>query len=391
MSGPTCRPFLLFIDNTSSSAAIQFRTVLENGIHKSRVAFSTTAVIILHAERLVDLKSIQGQYEVFPLRSKLEGPNEKEQFTAVFEKLKKVHSISPNDMLSFVIMVEDFNEDSKHVRKVVKHNLKDVNQYPIQEKLLTILAVFKFYSNGNLPVSLCERFLGLSPVKQPHKTPPLPIEDRLCPQMKPLVEISYESEVGYGNYKVIQVTHMQVAKQILNIQNEKNSTTACSIVSDYLLNSKAFKPQFTTRKVPDDFTKLMCGRDTEILESGERRGETRKLMFSKLILHVRDSLSQEAAFDLLDKAHETLEEDPVIAQTVARFLAYHKKYDLAKTWGEKAIAADTKKFAYKDTMGHIYKYELVELNEKRKTNTPEDLEHAIKVAERASYFFPKSC
>ena len=109
-------------------------------------------------------------------------------------------------MLTFVMMAEGFNEDSERVKRDIQNTLRDIHHYPRQEKLLMVLAIYKFYSDGNLPVSLCDSILGHSNS---------PIWKRLCCHMKPFVEEKLEYEEGYGSYSVLQVTHLPIAKQAM--------------------------------------------------------------------------------------------------------------------------------------------------------------------------------
>ena len=99
-------------------------------------------------------------------------------------------------MLSIVTMSENFNEDSEFVRRVVKNNMRGIReQNPKQDRMLSILACLKYFLDGNLLESICEKFLDRSE---------LTVGERICPQLKQFVEIEAQPEEGYGQYNVIK-------------------------------------------------------------------------------------------------------------------------------------------------------------------------------------------
>ena len=171
-------------------------------------------------------------------------------------------------MLSFVIMSEDFDEDSKYVKRVAKNNLKDV--HPQQEKLLMVLSIYKYFADGNLFHFLCEDYLGHS------KTP---LEERICFQLKPFVESKWCCEEGFGNYPVLQVTHRPVAKQILTFLCEQNDTSEQKILMEFF-DDMAVQKVFFRPKTYGDIKTLLTSRKSG---DGEDEKDHKKPKFSKLI------------------------------------------------------------------------------------------------------------
>ena len=347
-----CKPMLLFLDNSSFQLVKSLRQSIEFAVEKAKIAYSSTQVIILYSERSIDMMPSEGrkfeEINVIPLRCYIDR-REKDSFKSKLQLLKK-NKFSPDDMISFVIMAEDFNENSEYVKRVVKNNLRNV--HPRQEKLLMVLAVYKYFADANLSHSLCDDYLGHS------KTP---LQDRICCQLKPLVESKVCFEEGYGNYSILNVTHRPVARQILNFLYERKTASEQSILMDFLVES-AFKNVFFRAKTYGDMKKLLTNRK---YGDGDDENDHRKPKFSKLIVQIENNISPQKTLELLKKGYSTIIDDfnisPVIAQTIARFLLYQKDFDEAKIWAQKAIDSPLKRFSFVDTMGQIYKHEIQEL------------------------------
>ena len=217
-------------------------------------------------------------------------------------------------MLTFVMMAEGFNEDSERVKRDVQNTPRDIHHYPRREKLLMVLAIYKFYSDRNLPVSLCESILGHAKS---------PILERLCCHIKPFVELSEEYEEGYGSYSVLQVTHLPIAKQAMIELFSKNKVDVQAVLYEFL-GTDSIKQRFLKDKVKDDMRRLLTSRTST---------DQNKLRYSKLILDIQRDQSSKKARDLLEKGFNTLHEDALIAQTLARFLNDEKEFKKSKRMG----------------------------------------------------------
>jgi hypothetical protein len=73
------------------------------------------------------------------------------------EKSFREKDIPLKNMLHFVIMAENFDINSKYVKKVVNEALEDIGDYGKQEALLQYLAILKYFGDKGLPSSHCHQ------------------------------------------------------------------------------------------------------------------------------------------------------------------------------------------------------------------------------------------
>ena len=73
------------------------------------------------------------------------------------EKTFRENDIPLKNMLHFVILAENFDINSKYVRKVVDDALEDISDYGKLETLLHYLAILKFFGDKGLPSSYCHK------------------------------------------------------------------------------------------------------------------------------------------------------------------------------------------------------------------------------------------
>ena len=338
IEGPGCKTVLLFLDNTSFEYVKTLQRNLDQVVETEKIKYNKTIVILLYAERSANLDIERGSdYDspnIFKVKSQID-KKEQKSFSVKLGLLDKTN-IPPESMLTFVMMAEGFNEDSERVKRDVQNILRDIHHYPRQEKLLMVLAIYKFYSDGNLPVSLCDSILGHSKS---------PILERLCCHVKPFVEERKEYDEGYGSFSVLQVTHLPIAKQAMKELFSKNKVDVQAVLFDFL-DTDSVKQRFLKDKIRDDIRRLLTSRTST---------DQNKLRYSKLILDIQRDQSSKKARDLLEKGFNTLHEDALIAQTLARFLNDEKEFKEAKEWAQKAIDSGTGRYTFIDTLGRIYK------------------------------------
>ena len=231
----------LFLDNFSYSRAQELREILENNKENG------SQYIILFAERAVVLSEEgRGHEAVIVLKNNLMD-DEKKKFTAKLELLKSL-SLTPVDMLSFVIMAHN-NEESEYVKNTVKNNLKGILQRK-QEKLINILSIYKVFSDGNLSKSFVDQYLGHSKAD---------VMKRLCANITPFIEEKMCSEEGFGNYSVLQITHAPVANQVLKYFNHSEKQTVQATLIEFL-DEVGKVNLFYRTKMYEDILKLLCDR-----------------------------------------------------------------------------------------------------------------------------------
>ena len=153
------KPVFVFFDHSCREHALALRNEIETYMFRNKIKCTQIAAIILYAERKVDLKETSEMEKVYILKAKLDS-SERDDFGSKLNQLQQKHKFSPDDMLSFVIMCENFNDDSEFVRRVVRNNMRGIRtQNPKQDRMLSILACMKYFSDGNLLESICEKFL----------------------------------------------------------------------------------------------------------------------------------------------------------------------------------------------------------------------------------------
>ena len=370
------KPVLVFLDNASSKAAQQLKENLDMQASNNRTLNMSAKFIVLYADQQVELQSNEEKLQ-FNLPSLL---NEKEQsmFKSKLDIFEKNYGFRPEDMISFVIMANGFDEDNEHVRKVVYDNLKKVTNKR-QEKLLHILSIYKFFSHGNenLSFKICDLFLGKSPLQ---------IMERLELGVSRFIRSKTASEEGYGNYEVIEVTHRPIAKQVLKYLNTKYETHAQKVLLDFF-QEPAIRGIFFKNKTLYDIHSLLVDRGNFI--EGEEFKEKRP-KFSPLIECIQKQFNPPMVIDLLQSGYQVTKEHDSsgahIAQTIARFLIYQSEFEAARHWAEIAVQTIPKNPSFHDTLGQVYKRELYYL-EKDKFESRVERKYAIQVAKASVKHF----
>ena len=311
---------LIFLDNSSLREARLLKQDIELKADNSRTLNMSAQIIIIFTERKVDLNEKPENLD-FNLPCIL-NPGEQNLFKAKLEVLEKCKEFNPNDMLSFVIMANGFEEDNEYVKKVVRSNIEEIRNIR-QERLLHILSIYKFFSNGNANLihSICETFLGKSDKR---------ILDRLRAGAKPFLVSRPCSEEGYGCYEVLEVTNRPVAKQVLKFLNMKHEINTQKVLLDFF-QEPALQTVFLKQKTYFDIHSLLVVKDQAYLEEEEEK-EIKPPKFSPLIEEIRNDkkFNQTKVVELLNSGFEVTREyehsAAPIAQSIARYLIDQKDH-----------------------------------------------------------------
>jgi len=119
-----CVTVLILIDNANDFLAEVLSAKLEQNSQRDEIIHESTMFILLYICSSVELQSTDvGQdspmTEDCQIFQKL-NPGEKHIFQSRLMSMLEERNCNAEDMLSFVIMAEDFDENSKYVKKVVK-------------------------------------------------------------------------------------------------------------------------------------------------------------------------------------------------------------------------------------------------------------------------------
>jgi hypothetical protein len=133
-----CVTVLILIDNANDFLAEVLSAKLEQNSQRDEVIHESTMFILLYICSSVELQSTDvGQdspmTEDCQIFQKL-NPGEKHIFQSRLKSMLEERNCNAEDMLSFVIMAEDFDENSKYVKKVVKVKYINYFHYECDEK-----------------------------------------------------------------------------------------------------------------------------------------------------------------------------------------------------------------------------------------------------------------
>ena len=125
-----CVTVLILLDNANDVLAKVLSTKLEQNSRKEEVIYESTMFILLYICSSVEFQTIAASDDAMDssitedcqILQRL-NPEEKNIFQTRLKLMEK--NCNAEDMLSFVIMAENFDENSKYVKKVVqvKHEL----------------------------------------------------------------------------------------------------------------------------------------------------------------------------------------------------------------------------------------------------------------------------
>ncbi len=156
----SCPTVLILFDNCNDIMAQLLTSFLEKRVENKGITFKKTMFLLMYLKCSFNqddtLRESQDSKKFF-IKQELTD-KERNTFNTRLGYLKKNHGFEPRDMLSFVIMAENFDKDSGYVRKLVGSALMDMREiYPQQRKVLLYLSILKYFGNAHLPVHHCKK------------------------------------------------------------------------------------------------------------------------------------------------------------------------------------------------------------------------------------------
>ena len=299
-------------------------------------------------------------------------PKEKTLFKTRLKVLEENQSMDFEDMLSFVIMAENFKDDSDYVRKVVENALYDMKKvYSRQADLLLYLSVLKYFGDMHLPAIHCRKIafplLSDSTIRDLRgKT--INIEDcdmavrdlqDFSPQAKLFLKENSDTSGGARFalfYHSLEIAHRPVAFQVYSSllpHEEDLANVVTKLLSEKGLTDRSQAREFVLMTL----RKLLCKRQIIANVDDDKYSKGK---YSPLIQRILDTSSRESARAVLRKGYETVNDDnkSYIAQTLSRMHNEFKEFEEAKQWAEKAVQDAPENFTCVDTLGQVYKKEL---------------------------------
>ncbi|XP_066295595.1 sterile alpha motif domain-containing protein 9-like [Branchiostoma lanceolatum] len=363
-----CLPILALVEDVDEDAFCNFLSTLSGVFSLKDTA--QPACIVLYCGQ-TELAFQPKKLPVVHLELKL-SEGEQDWFRTKFEQLevRNIPEISLEDMMSFNLFKEGFNED--YVRRTVSKYLDRVT--PKERELISYIALLNvFLVDKSLPALLCDTFMpGGSKWEQ-----------KLSEAANILLMKVQDSQSSIGAYKV---KHPKIAEETLN--QAIHDRQALSLITEHFLKCSMFKERSFAVKYLMEMTdqifkhrtwkqtshqaerskKKRPAVDVDPREEGDEERET----FSALVQRIITQEDCEAAVHVLEIWYDVKKqlqqrlypkgyhEDPMIFQQIARIYMYAQKHNDAHHWADEALSLCIKENSYLlDTKGHIYKAEFV--------------------------------
>ena len=382
----SCPTVVVLFDNCIPQLANILTSLLQAECERRRITFRRAVVVVvcLYSSFETELRKNSSDFErgtkVQEKKHILEqslSPEEKTLFQARLKTLEV--DVDIKDMLSFVIVAEDFNTNSEYVKRVVQGILLDMGRmYPDQQTLLLFLSVLKFFGNVGLPRKHCElvAFKGLSKVSQIRKKDLGDVTKKFrsfCPQLVYFTRETTRSYYKSPSCKYKEINHVPVAFQLFTELSRGTdlSMTVKRLVSEKTLTKERFLQDDIHGILVDLLTKRRPAASSRAARSAKSSPVMwskvpRKTRFSPLIHEILDEESKEKAAEVLQAAYNMLVEveaqevhKSILAQSLAR-LHYWDVDDWdslqeALKWAVKASEHSPERFTVVDTTGQVYK------------------------------------
>ena len=391
ISTRSCLPLLIILDNSSLEAAENLQRKMQDEVDQQGIKFerSIGIIVYVHGERS------QSQVSQMFLGSSF-SEAENQLFKSKLMQFSQI-DLAPSDMLGFLSLMnrDDSKNYEEYVSGVVENIIEVISiSYPTELILLLYLAIFKsFHEDGNISVSHAKLILGYSTS-----------DDKCflrntCEYFNMLVNEYEKYGEGFGSYYVLEITHSPVAEILLKQLLRKRKQSVFEAMIDVIDNKSFLNKRFLQDKLIKDLVDISIKRRLKKLEQKSRnpknRTSVKKEDFSPLIQAIR-SIRKEDGIIFLQRFISVLEKMPNVNeeksignvyQTLARFHLEYKDYDKAKEAAKEAIQKEHS-FAYYDTLGQIYKKELISAIETQSKEL--DCNKLLEIASSSAYNFRKA-
>ena len=351
-----CLPLLILMDNTNHEVAISFQKKIQNEVVKRKIKFKKTLGIIIFVQNNIFPEQSSS---IFNLSAKFTA-REKVQFTAKVEQFQEnVNSdqLQMEDMIGFLIMVNKLVDDNRkeykrYIADIVSKIATAMEAYPNERWLLLILAIYKYYSEGNIALSHALIILKYGVYQKD-------LMELICDHFKMLVNIRRDHEEGFGDYSVIEITHREVAEYLMKSFLKSEEKLVIDVLNDMLENKSLLNCKFLRNKFIKDLRLMVVRRK-------RKEGCRKKQKFSPLILDLKNENSTSAIQFLKNviEKFDSLKLNPketgvaMIHQTLSRLHLDIFQWEDAKECIYRAIKINNNNFTFYDTAGQIFKNEI---------------------------------
>lgn len=372
-----CLPVLLLIEDSDREYVDDLRNELGIASNTKKIKAGTLCFILLSCQRSHDP---EGKCKESPLQNvsvthKLSA-EEKRKFSGKRKVLEERYE--PDFILTFVLMTEGFKED--YLKHFVTHLLEGIDHGSVVTRLILYVALLNAYvQNSFISQSHCEALLALTIHLERFRHHEF--EKSLSPHAK-LVFLHLRDDKTH--IESIKIIHPLIAKEILQ-QLLGSQQTQSSLAMKLLCETVLFEHRFGREEYLSFLKALFIARS--IIRKGNKFV---KSFFSPLIEHVCENEKRpDKAIELLKEAFQRFNQNPFIAQQLARLLYTYEKFEEAKHWAETAAKQLPNNSYILDTKGQVYKkwfqakWKAIENDNVPKTaqNTADAVETALKAVE----------
>jgi hypothetical protein len=361
----SCPPVLVLLDNSDETIGDILSSAIEDKVQQQKIKHNSALFVLLNICSSLDFSSNASAQNSL-LKQQL---SEEEQiiFKGRLQVMGEELLCPLEDILSFVIMAENFNQESKYIKKVVETALSEIDLHPDQRQLLMYLSLLKWFINAGLPVQLCQVLIfGYLENSGDKRT----LLDKLCCQLKFFVVTRDRNLRGTAPFKFLEICHkpvaFQVLKQLISFE-EKLPNYISELIKEKVFSSE----RFMANEVSITFRKLLLFRP--VIETVDKSNVSlRKQTFSDLLTSVmKIPKGSQKSVRLLETGFQHMgrtEDRAYVAQGLARLYNFRHgqvksdnvliDFKKAEEWAEIGIGLHPFNFTMHDTLGQVQKKHL---------------------------------
>ncbi|XP_036617339.1 sterile alpha motif domain-containing protein 9-like [Trichosurus vulpecula] len=380
-------PVLLLVDDFEEQETVSdLCNHINSAIEEAYIQYETPLVIILNCMRSQrpekDAKNPDSVAVINKLSSK-----EQRAFDSKFQEIEKKHQ-NCRDFYSFMIMKENF--DKKYIENVVKHILKGLNVDSKEGQLISFLSLLNFYiSDSDISVIQCENFLGLTNKREYWSRRCL--EDKMGNYSPILIRTKV---VDCGRYEGVRIIHPLIASRCLEELKLTSEMAKSDIALKLLKEDEFYQPGIRRDKFVRTVQMLLLKRQKEYSKETTNPRKDINTLFSPLIVDIQKEEGNDQVQKVLCEGTIRFEHHALIYQALARhFYINENNFEDAITWAEKAKKRRPGNSFVSDTLGQVYKSQLIFYKDKiqqGKIVSPQELEDLLCIAVKASDAFRES-
>ncbi|XP_072507587.1 sterile alpha motif domain-containing protein 9-like isoform X1 [Notamacropus eugenii] len=380
-------PVLLLVDDFEELEIVSdLCNHINSAIEEAYIQYETPLVIILNCMRSQrpekDAKNPDSVAVINKLSSK-----EQRAFYSKFEEIKKKHQ-NCRDFYSFMIMKENF--DRNYIKNVVKHNLKGLNVDSKEGQLISFLSLLNSYiSDSDISVVQCENFLGLT--KQREYWSRRCLEDKMGNYSTILIRTK---GVDCGRYEGVRIIHPLIASHCLEELKLTSEMAKSEIALKLLKENEFYQPGIRRDKFVRTVQMLLLKRQKEYSKETSNPRKDINTLFSPFIVDIQKEEGNDQVQKVLSEGTIRFEHYALIYQALARhFYINENNFEDAINWAEKAKKRSPGNSFVSDTLGQVYKSQLIFYKDKicqGRIVSPQELEGLLRIAEKASKAFRES-